>query len=110
MSYFDSGQPPARPTDIDAPVPQLVFLGIVGGLSLIAAIIFAVWSGNIDIWEYSRDSDIALKVGLGAWADILMIVGIVASVGAIVLDGVMHLLKRVVGAAVVPPASPVDPA
>lgn len=92
-------------------MPQLVFLGIVGGLSLIGAIVCAIWSNNIDIWEYSRESEINLKVGLAAWADILMIVGIVASVGAIVLDGVMHLLKRVVsGMAARPADSPVDPA
>lgn len=93
---FDNGQQRPSLSALQAPVPQLVFLGILGGLSLVAAIVFAAWAGSIDIWEYSDPSEIALKAGLGAWADILMVIGIVASVGAIVLDGVLHLFKRVV--------------
>lgn len=95
-----NGEGPARRSVFDAPVPQLVFLGILGGLSLVASAIFALWANSIDVGVevFFDPSDANLKAALAAWADILLVVGVTASVGSIALDGVLHLLKRVVGA------------
>ncbi len=102
---------PAQHPVFTPPVPQLVFLGILGGTALLGAVVFAVWGNSIDVsTSYLDYEDAELKAGVGAWADILLITGIVASVGAIVLDGVLHLSRRVVSALEGREQSPTDAA
>ncbi len=95
-----SGDDRARPSIFDAPIPQLVFLAILGPLALIGAVIFTLWSGSIDVEidVLFDPSDAALKAGLAAWANIFLIVGVAASVAAIGLNGVLQMLKRVFSA------------
>ncbi len=95
FSHDSHGRPErAATTDaLNRAIPQLVALGIIGGLALLGAAILAAWSDSL---LYLSDADIARKATAAAWADILLLVGVISIVGAVVISGALEVGKRVV--------------
>lgn len=73
--------------------PFTVGLVTVGALALLGAFVLAAGAAQ-ESRSYSMVRDDAAVVTMGAWADVLLVLGAVALVGGLVLAGVRWVLRQ----------------
>ena len=80
-------------TTANAEAPgQLVGLITLSVLAFVAAVVLTVVAAFVGNGEYPSDSELAIKIGLGWWANFALTVAVVAFVGTLVLAGVRRML------------------
>lgn len=71
---------------------QLVGLITLSVLAFVAAVVLTVVAAFVGNGDYPSESELAIKIGLGWWANFALTVAVIAFVGTLVLAGVRRML------------------